>query len=322
MSIYDCLINRFNMAKKQIFANNINLQLPRINNNAQSVEYVLKRFKKHKKDNFNDLRNFINFFEKEENIKNAINLVIDYTKNLIIAKQQADIINFMSSTKNIDLFLVMLPKKNNDINVITARKKILDIRQSIEKNEINNKLKDALRYEHYQIKNNSQNEWDKLPTCKTPDWNNVIDDFKECKKDNFDELKKFFESYKAEKDTNKAINLVIDYTKNIVIKDIKDISKATKAKDFIIAQKAHDIANFMGSNENIDLFLKKLPKQPNDDIKLIMKYAKHMITQDEQRNSSGWGIDGSRGSNVTTANSKTKLPPIKNPNNSNNLPRR
>jgi len=120
MSIYDCLINRFNMAKKQIFANNVKPKLPPINS-VQSVQHVFDHFKKYKKDNFNDLRNFISFFKKEENIKNAINLVIDYTKNLIIAKQQADIINFMSSTKNIDLFLVMLPKKNNDINVIIIK---------------------------------------------------------------------------------------------------------------------------------------------------------------------------------------------------------
>ena len=68
-------------------------KLPPNNNNAQSVEYVLGRFKKHKKDNFNDLRNFINFFEKEDNIKNAINLVIEYTKQLIIRAEEKELID-------------------------------------------------------------------------------------------------------------------------------------------------------------------------------------------------------------------------------------
>lgn len=340
MSIYDYLINRFNMAKKQIFANNLNLQLPRINNNAQSVEYVLKRFKGRNKDTFYDLGNFISFFKKEENIGNAINLVIEYTKQLIIRAEDKELIDFMISAKNIDVFLSMLKKQNKNIG--TAGERILYIRKIIK--EKSDKLKDALRYEHYQIKNNSQHELDKLPTCDTPNWNNVVDDFKECKKDNFDELKKFFESYKAEKDTNEAINLVIDYTKNIVTKNIKEILNAKQAKDFIRAQNANSIANFMGSNKNINLFLKNLSEQKNNNdiqnIRNIMQDAQYMITQEEQRNSSitrvssDWSIDVSRGSNYSgsnvttpnssvrsnfnnnksmlcsTPNSKTKLPPL------------
>ena len=151
MSIYDYLINRFNMAKK----------LPPINspNSVQSIEYVLKRFKKNKKDNLNDLRDFINFFGKEENIKNAINLVIDYTTNMILgATTKADLINFMASTKNINVFLSTLSKQNKDINIRKAT-------QIIEEKEKIDKLKADLRYGHYQIKNNPQNEWNKLPTC-------------------------------------------------------------------------------------------------------------------------------------------------------------
>ena len=341
MSIYDCLINRFNMAKKQIFANNINLQLPRINNNVQSAEYVLKRFKGHNKDTFYDLRNFISFFKKEENIENAINLVIEYTKQLIIRAEEKELIDFMISAKNIDVFLSMLKKQNKNIG--TAGEKILYIRKIIEEKEKSDKLKADLRYGHYQINNNSQNEWDKLPTCETPQWDSVVNDFKECKKDNFDELKKFVASYEEEKDINKAINLVINYTKNLIIKDIQEILNAKQAKDFIRAQNANSIANFMGSNKNINLFLKNLSEQKNNNdiqnIRNIMQDAKYMITQEEQRNSSitrvssDWSIDGSRGSNYSgsnvttdtlsaisgsnssrlwcsTPNSKTKLPPL------------
>ena len=330
MSIYDYLINRFNMKK---------IKLTPINNNAQSAEYVLKRFKKHKKDNFNYLMNFINFFEKKENIENAINLVIEHTKQLIIGAEEKELIGFMTSTENIDLFLSMLKEQNKNIG--TAGAKILYITKIIEEKEKSDKLKADLRYGHDQINNNSQNEWDKLSTCETPQWDGVVGDFEECKKDNFDELKKFVASYEEEKDINKAINLVIDYTKNIIINDIKEIS---------IAKRANEIANFMGSNENINLFLKNLPEKTNDNIKLIMEYAKYMITQEEQRNSSITGSLSSRsilssresnykGSNVATANSSTisfnsddfvcsrsnsntKLPPIKNHNNSNNLSRR
>jgi hypothetical protein len=104
-------------------------KLPPINNNAQSVEYVLKRFKKHKKDNFNDLRNFINFFEQKDNIRNAINLVIEYTKKLIIGEEEKELIHFRISTKNIDLFLSMLKKQNKNIG--TAGEKMLHIRKII-----------------------------------------------------------------------------------------------------------------------------------------------------------------------------------------------
>jgi len=153
---------------------------------------------------------------------------------------------------------------------------------------------------------------DKLPTCDTPNWNNVVDDFKECKKDNFDELKKFVASYEEEKDINKAINLVINYTKNLIIKDIQEILNAKQTKDFIRAQNANSIANFMGSNKNINLFLDYLPEQTNNidiqNIRNIMQDAKYMITQEEQRNlsitrvSSDWSIPSSSESNYSGSN--------------------
>jgi hypothetical protein len=112
----------------------------------------------------------------------------------------------------------------------------------------------------------------------------VFNRFTKYKKDNFNDLMDFISLFKKEDNIKNAINLVIEHATKLVLKDIKEILNAKKAKHFIKSQKAHDIANFMGSNENIDFFLKNLLKKTNDDddiknIQKIMKNAKEMMSQ-------------------------------------------